>query len=101
MVSYLKVRWHHELPEEPVWLFSELDDERYEVRKVELYRDGTGTFADASRHSGSTMLGEIPAPSVAEFLEFEEFSAFEIERSEFEAQWTNAVGSEGRGEAQG
>lgn len=95
MARYLKVQWHHELPDEPVWLFSELDDERYEVRKVELFRDGTRTYADASRHSGSTMLGEIPAPSIAEFSELEEFSAFEIECSEFEAQWINAVSPEG------
>jgi hypothetical protein len=61
MVSYLKVEWHHDLPDDPVWLFSELDGERYEVRKVEVYRDGTRTFADSTRHSGTTMLGEIPA----------------------------------------
>jgi hypothetical protein len=56
MTGYLKVRWHHELPDEPVWLFSELDDERYEVRKVEVYRNGTRTYADAERRSGTSML---------------------------------------------
>lgn len=96
MVAYLKVQWHHELPDEPVWLFSELDDERYEVRKVELFRDGSRTYADASRHSGSTMLGEIPTPSIAEFSELEEFTALEIEPSEFEDQWINAVSLDGR-----
>lgn len=44
--SYLRVEWVHDIPNEPVILFSELDDEMWELRKVEVYRDGTAGYAD-------------------------------------------------------
>jgi hypothetical protein len=40
MTSYLKLIWHHEFIDEPTWLYSELDENRYEVRKVEVFKDG-------------------------------------------------------------
>jgi hypothetical protein len=41
----------------PVVLYSELDDNRFEVRKVEVFRDGRLGYADAVRSSGGTGLG--------------------------------------------
>jgi hypothetical protein len=35
-MKYLKVKWIHPFPSEPIVLMSELDDERYEIRKVEF-----------------------------------------------------------------
>jgi hypothetical protein len=34
-MSYLKVKWNRSFPDEPMLLYSELDRERWEVRKVE------------------------------------------------------------------
>jgi hypothetical protein len=34
-MKYLKVVWVHDLPGEPVLLYSEVDDEGWEIRKVE------------------------------------------------------------------
>ncbi|MEU7306276.1 hypothetical protein AB0950_38835 [Streptomyces sp. NPDC007189] len=96
MSSFLKVVWHHSHPDEPVLLYSELDSERYEVRKVEVYRDGRRGFADQSRSVGGSMLGEIPAPTVPEFAdEPEDFEASEISEAEFESQWSAAVSADG------
>jgi len=39
MSRYQKVLWHHEHPDEPVAPFSEIDS-GFEVRKVEVCRDG-------------------------------------------------------------
>src|SRR5258705_13531981 len=39
-MQYIRVRWKHALPDEPVELLSELDSESWEVRKVEVFRDG-------------------------------------------------------------
>jgi hypothetical protein len=99
MVGYLKVEWHHEFSDEPVLLYSELDGERYEVRKVEVYRDGTRTFANADTHGGTSMLGEVPAPTMERFAELAEFTAVEISRTEFEAEWSAAI--DGRGGSSG
>lgn len=96
MSSFLKVVWHHNYPDEPVWLYSELDGERYEVRKVEVYRDDRRGFADQGRSVGGSMLGEIPAPAICEFGdEPEEFEASEISQQDFESQWSAAVSAHG------
>jgi len=39
-MEYLKVSWlHHE--DEPVYLYSEIDPQRFESRKIEIYPDGS------------------------------------------------------------
>ena len=92
MSTFLKVVWNHSYPDEPVWLYSELDGERYEIRKVEVYRDGRRGFADRDRSVGGSMLGEIPAPVIREFAnEPEELQASQISEEEFESQWSAAV----------
>lgn len=40
-MQYVRVRWIHSLPGEPVTLLSELDDDRFEVRKLEIFHDGS------------------------------------------------------------
>ncbi|MFD3931147.1 DUF6881 domain-containing protein [Streptomyces sp. NPDC058614] len=91
-MRYLKVLWSHDLPEEPVELYSELDDAGYEIRKVEIYRDGRCDFADGDLSSGTTMLGEGPLPSLEEIAEQEEFSPTLIEVADFERVWRQVVG---------
>jgi hypothetical protein len=76
MVSYLKVQWHHSFPEEPIELYSEVDDEGYETRKVQLFRDGRLERADTNTETAMTGLSEIPIGPVEEIashrVEFEE-----------------------------
>ncbi|MFJ8000941.1 DUF6881 domain-containing protein [Streptomyces sp. NPDC096310] len=90
-MKYLKVIWHHDFPDEPVTLFSEIDDERYEVRKIDVYLDGRCDFADSVTSKGTTMLGEIATPSIEELAELEEFTPSEIEAGEFETIWQYAT----------
>jgi hypothetical protein len=90
MTSYVKVRWDHEFAEEPVEVFSELDNERYEVRKVEVYRDGRLDWADASRDTDAIGLGAVPFPDLAEINSQEEFHAATVIAAEFESAWTRA-----------
>ena len=46
-MTYFKGKWKHSFEEEPVWFYSELDEERWEVRKVEIHGDGRKNFASA------------------------------------------------------
>ncbi|MEV8389977.1 MULTISPECIES: DUF6881 domain-containing protein [unclassified Streptomyces] len=91
-MRYLKVLWCHELPDEPVELYSELNDAGYEIRKVEIYRDGRRDFADGESFSGTTMLGEGALPSLEEIAGQDEFSPSVIEAAEFERVWHQVVG---------
>ncbi len=86
---YIAVLWRHSLPEEPVELFSELDDARWERRKIEVYRDGHSGYADGTESSGSTGLGVVPIPSLEEIAADPQFTPREITRDEFEALWRN------------
>ena len=90
-MNYIKVKWNHSFPDEPVWLYSELDGERWEVRKVEVFPDGRMGYADRLRSSGNTGLGEAPLPDVAEIAADPQFEPVTIAQPEFEAIWLSAT----------
>ena len=90
-MTHISVTWHHENPDDPVELLSELDDERFEVRKVEIFRDGRRCFADASAHSGNTALGIVAVPPLEEIASDRQFTLRIITREEFEAAWVAAT----------
>jgi hypothetical protein len=71
-------------------LYGELDDDRWEVRKVEVSRDGRITCADGRGSSGDTVLGESPLPSVEQIAADPVFEVVAISRAEFETVWDQA-----------
>ena len=89
-MKYILVNWRQESKDEPVLLYSELDDDRWEVRKVEVYRDGRCDYASSTEATGSTRLGEMPVPPLAEIAAAPEFDAEEISEHEFEEVWAKA-----------
>lgn len=89
--SYLAVEWRHEHPDDPTVWYSELDADRREVRKVELYADGRMDFADSDRETGTTWLGEGETPSVDEINSYGPFTASVIPKDEFEVVWAKAL----------
>jgi hypothetical protein len=89
--TYLRVERHHDRADEPVVLYSELDEARYEVRKIEEYRDGRMTWASLrAGSSGTTRLGEQPTPSLRALNEVGELVATEIDRAVFESVFDQA-----------
>jgi hypothetical protein len=89
-VRYQAVRWLHELDDEPVLLYSEIDAEGNEVRKVEEYRSGRLDVAAGVTETGSTVLSETPMPSIEEINDQPEFEGRSITKEEFEAVWRRA-----------
>ena len=87
--QYIKVDWIHTHPDEPTVLYSELDMDRWELRKVEVYADGTMDFADAERSSGTTQLGSLPVPPLEELTS--EFDPKVIYAADFERVWSMAT----------
>ena len=90
-MTYILVTWHHDNPDYPVELYSELDDERFEVRKVECFRDGRRCFADAAGHSGNTTLGTAPVPPLNEIASDRQFTAREITKEVFDQAFVAAT----------
>ena len=85
--NYLYVKWRHNHPEEPVHLYSELDGERFEVRKVEIFSDGRRGFADGSEEFGGTRLGEMAVPPMSELESDPQVESKVISADEFQWHW--------------
>ncbi len=86
-MNYIQVEWKHSFPMEPVLLYSELDDNRWEVRKVEIFSDGHWGYADSAESFGGTRLGKEPLPPLDEIAADMQFSPTEISNEEFEQVW--------------
>ena len=85
--KYIRVGWKHQRADLPVILYSELDDNRFEVRKVEVFHDGRCEYASREGSSGQTRLGIVAVPDLCEIAKDPQFEPVEIAPSDFEAAW--------------
>jgi hypothetical protein len=85
--TYIRVRWLHDFRDEPIELWSELDQLRLEIRKLEIFRDGTIGYASATETAQGTQLGSIPVPPLKEIAMDPQFVPEEISQDEFEREW--------------
>jgi hypothetical protein len=86
-MKYIRVAWKHQHPDEPVILYSELDANRFEVRKVEVFRNGRCGYASTEASSGGTKLGILAMPVLSEIAKDAQFEPVEITQDEFESVW--------------
>lgn len=92
--SYVRVRWVHPSADNPVDLWSELDADRGEVRKVEVWPDGRVGYASSVAEIGGTRLGEVAVPPLNEINLDPQFEAEAITQVEFESRWISAIGKD-------
>ncbi|HTR42342.1 MAG TPA: non-canonical purine NTP pyrophosphatase [Pseudomonadales bacterium] len=85
--NYICVKWIHSFPDEPVWLYSEIDADRREIRKVEIFADGRYGYASIIESGGETRLGELPVPPLIEIANDPQFEPVEITKEKFEEVW--------------
>lgn len=90
-MKYIAVRWKHQDPDEPILLYCEIDDAGWEVRKVDVYRDGRIGYADESESMGDTWLASEPVPPLAEIASDPQFEPTEITKDEFEQIWSKRL----------
>lgn len=90
-MTYIKVHWIHKNQDEPIELYSELDEDRYEVRKVEIFVNNTVGYVTNNYSYGETLLGECPIPSLESINSNPEFKAKSITKEEFFAIWNKYV----------
>jgi hypothetical protein len=88
---YLKVEWIHDFIDEPILIYMELDYERNEIRKVEIYSNNKIGYADLNHEYAGTRLSLEPIPTIDEIVEDEQFKPVEISNEEFEKVWSEAV----------
>lgn len=85
--SFIQVQWHHQFPDEPMEIWSELNAHREEVRKLEIWSDGRIGYATGTVEIGGSRLGEKPLPPVVDIAASPEFEVKEISRFAFEERW--------------
>lgn len=90
-LHYLRVGWNHHDPRDPIALYSELDAQRHEIRKVEVFRDGRLGYACGAFERGGSRIAKMAMPQVAEIASDPQFQPVEITAQEFEAMWLRAV----------
>jgi hypothetical protein len=90
-MEYIYVEWLHNTKNDPIILISELDENRYELRKIEIYKDGKVGFATKKIEFMDTRLAEVPIPSKEEIAFQDEFLVREITKDEFENYWNEHV----------
>lgn len=86
-MRYLRVKWLHTSADYPVVLYSELDEEGWEKRKVEVFADGRKGFAPPDDQDVGTRLGIEPVPSIEEITADAQFKPSWITKDMFEELW--------------
>jgi hypothetical protein len=91
-MKYIRLKWNHTNPDEPVWIFSEVDESFQEVRKIECFRNGFCDVATALGSSGTASLMTLPLPDLSALARRDpEFEPVEITKEQFEEVWTKRV----------
>ena len=91
-MKYVRLKWNHTNPDEPVWIFSELDERGKEVRKIECFRNGFCDVATASGSSGTAALMTLPLPDLSMLAKRDpEFEPVFITKEEFDEVWAKRV----------
>lgn len=89
-MQYIKVKWIHQPNNDPVLLYSELDDGRWEVRKVDVFADGHMQYASSTTSTGDAALGLEPIPPLEQIREDPQFEPVGISKEEFEGVWADS-----------
>jgi hypothetical protein len=87
-MKYIRLKWNHTNPDEPVWIFSEVDDAGKEIRKIECFHNGFCDVANDVVRSGTAALTTLPLPPLSVLTRDPEFRGVEISKEEFEQVWT-------------
>ncbi|MCY4764679.1 DUF6881 domain-containing protein [Klebsiella aerogenes] len=90
-MQYIKVFWCHFFDTEPIKYYSEIDENRFEVRKIAVFRNGERYHCGNHIPESTIMLGVVPIPSLAEINKVPQFHATYITAAEFEDVWQKTV----------
>lgn len=90
-MRYIDVNWLDELDQEPFRLVSEINNEQFEVRKIEFFRTGEIGYASQKAHTKNTRLGIVEVPDLKEINSQNEFQGKNISKQEFEQLWQQHV----------
>lgn len=89
--TYLLVNWQLDAPGDPVRIYEEVSEERYEFRKVEEFADGRLLRSDRVSPELPTSLAWEPLPPADEIVAQPEFTVEPLTAVAFESVWAQAA----------
>lgn len=89
MSNYFRCKWITDNENYPIQIISEIDDDRYETRKIEVYSSGNLGYAYDDVEYNGTALGDVPVPEFSKINSDPQFELQEISKEEFEILWSN------------
>lgn len=90
-MKYILLKWFHNLENEPYIIYSEIDNQRYEVRKIEIYKNGITRKCDEKMVNSQIELGDVAFPeNLDDINQDKEFYAQYISKEEFESIWNKS-----------
>jgi hypothetical protein len=87
-MQYVHIKWIHSFLDEPIDIYAEIDDNRWEIRKIEVFKSDRVGCACLSQSSALTKLGIEPIPTIEEISNDPQFVAKEISKKDFEEVWS-------------
>ncbi len=87
-MKYIKLEWFHDIETEPNIIYSEINNQQYEVRKVEVYKGGVFIKCSEEMVDSQIELADVPFPlNLDEINEDKQFLAKYISKEDFEKIW--------------
>lgn len=81
---YVRVKWLHEDPYEPIALYYEIKEDGWPIRVIEVYEDGSIESIDPG-------LIDAAIPPLKEINAMPDFKGKEISKDEFEIVWKKLI----------
>lgn len=88
---YLKVAWIHDFLDEPILIYSEINENGDECRKIEIYDDDSFGIASKDIEFGGTALSLEPVPDINTINKDLQFIPNVIPKEEFEYLWNEYI----------
>ncbi len=89
-MEYIQLEWFHDVAEDPCIIYSEINGQRYEVRKIAAFKDGTYMKCNEEMINSQIELADVPFPvNLEEINQDKQFYAKYISKEEFQEKWEN------------
>jgi len=89
-MKYYKIAWKHNLKEEPSLILGEINDNLWEVRRIEFFQDGSFRYTDGYKKVGDIDLAENRMDEKLLNVDGESVRIIYISKSDFENEWNKA-----------
>jgi hypothetical protein len=93
-MRYVKINWIHNHNDEPLQIYSEIGEDGYEIRKVEVFKNQKFGYAKDDVTVNGTALSDEIFPDLSELNgkdEWDEMNSAEILQDDFESIWNIAT----------